>query len=266
MRAAARLSDPLLTSLRVALIRNHTVVPVQSWSVLDELLQRRGADVVVIEPTQLFRFDLADVRTLLAVHTDVPVVIYTSVSSVAMRGTVEFARVGIRHLVIKGLDDSPRRFAALLEELAAGTWESPLFTSYVQGLLGHSSSDLGDAVERLFRFPEHFPDVESLARAAGIHRRNLERGLHRAGIASAKTLIACARVERAYQLLHHGNYSLEATARRLGCANDRQLARSVRWATGMPPRRLRYGVRPEELRANLTRRLSGGVKDHVAEA
>jgi AraC-like DNA-binding protein len=255
MQIAACLSAPLLTTLRVAMMRDEAVILTPTRHALADIFHRRAADVFVVEPTEMVRREFPGLLELIGMHPDTPVVVYTLISPGAMRGTVEFARAGIRHVVLKGFDDTPRRFAALLEELAGGRWQSPLFDARVRPQLGRAPDPLSSAVERLFRFPRDFHDVDDLARAAGMHRRSVERGLGRAGIASAKLLVVSARVERAHHLLRRRRVSVREAARRLGYPSTRLFARQVRWATGHSPVDIRQ-VATDELVTVLAARLT----------
>jgi AraC-like DNA-binding protein len=255
MQIAACLSAPLLTTLRVAVMGDEAVILTPTPHGLADIFHRRAADVFVVEPSDVVRREFPGLLELIGMHPDTPVVVYTLISSQAMRGTVEFARAGIRNVVLKGFDDTPQRFSALLEELAGGRWESPLFDARVRPHLGRAPEPLSSAVERLFRFPRDFHDVDDLARVAGMHRRNVERGLGRAGIGSAKRLVVSARVERAHHLLRRRRVSVREAAKRLGYASTRLFARQVRWATGRSPVDIRQ-VATDELVETLSTRLT----------
>ncbi len=112
MHVVARLSDYLLTQLRVALARDHTVVAVPTWEELGAAFTGRVVDVIVIEPTPITPDELAPLVQLLTRHASVPVIVYTSVTPAAMRVTVELAKRGVHHVVFRGIDDAPGRFRA----------------------------------------------------------------------------------------------------------------------------------------------------------
>ncbi|HJU64907.1 MAG TPA: AraC family transcriptional regulator [Gemmatimonadaceae bacterium] len=271
MQIAACLSAPLLTTLRVAVTGDQAVIVTPSAVGLADIFQRRSADVVVVEPTEVLRREFPSLLELIGMHPDTPVVVYTLLSPQAMRGTVELARAGIRNVVLKGLDDTPHRFAALLEDLAGGRWESPLFVCQVRPHLQYAPEPLTIALERLFRFPRDFQDVDDLARAAGMHRRTVERGLRRVGIASAKLLVVSARVERAHHLMRRRRMTVREAARRLDYPSVRLFARQVRWATGRSPVDIRQ-VATDDLVSVLSTRLSaryepsGQHQEHRVEA
>lgn len=267
MEVAARLSDPLLATMRVVLGDEHALLPIGSWMSLERTLQERTVDVVVLEPVPLREEELRSLVELVARHPATPVVVYTLVTAAAMRATVELARVGARQVVFKGFDDSPRRFRALLEELGDAAWSSALW-AWVALRLAHTPARVERAVERLFRYPHRYVDVADLVRASGLTRRTLERWLTRAGIGSAKMLVLSARVERAHYLLRHSAATIGDVAARLGFPSVRLFARQVRLATGHPPSVLRHALTAAELQAALAARLSieaiRAVRDDVA--
>jgi AraC-like DNA-binding protein len=251
MDVAARLSDPLLTQLRIALGGEHAVLPVQGWDHFGAVLRERVVDVAVLEPSPLAPGELPALLALLADHPATPVVIYTSITAPAMQATVELARrSGVRHVIFRGVDDTPSRLRALLLEIAGDPWHSALLP-WVAARVARTPGGVGRAVGQLFRVPQQFHEVPDLARAAGMTRRTLERWLTRAGIVSAKRLVVSARVERGHHLLRESRADVADVARRLGYPSARLFARQVHLAIGRPPSMLRHAVTGDELVAQL---------------
>lgn len=257
MHVVARLSEYLLTQLRVAVVREHTLHAVPSWGELGSALAEHPADVLILEPTPVSPDELAPLLRLLAGYPTLPVVVYTSVTPAAMRVTVELAKRGVHHVVFRGIDDSPARLRALLHELAGATWRSALWP-WVQGRVARGPAAIERAVRELFAAPHRFHDVADLARAAGLTRRTVERWLARVGIASAKLLVVSARVERAHHLLRSTDADLSAVASRLGYQSPRLFARQVALATGRPPTALRHALTVEDLHALLVAAITSG--------
>lgn len=260
MQVAARLSDHLLTQLRVALARDHTLVAVPTWAELSSLFRGRRVDVAVLEPNPMAPSELAPLLQLLADHPAVPVVIYTSVTPAAMRVTVELARRGVHRVIFRGIDDAPTRFRALMQDLAHAGWQSSLWP-WVEERVTRTPAPLERAARELFRAPHQFADVADLAEAAGLTRRTVERWLTRAGIASPKLLVVSARVERAHHLLRSSSVDIPTVAAQLGYASPRLFARQVALLTGCPPSALRYAVTGPELLAHLIAALASTGRD-----
>jgi AraC-like DNA-binding protein len=238
MRVVARVSDYLHTQLLIALGREHDVTLVRSWPELADILRRHPADVVILEPTPVDAEELDVLLRLLADFRSTPAVVYTSITPEAMRVTVELGRQGVHHVVFRGIDDAPARLRALLEDLSDSTPISAVWP-WVSEQLRDVPAPLHRAVDQLFRTPERFHGVSDLTTAAGIARRTVERWATRAGIASARSLVVAARVERAGHLLRHSNVDVIAVARQLGYPNVRLLARQIRIVTNHTPLAIR---------------------------
>lgn len=255
MDVAACLPGHLLTQLRVALGGEHTLLATPGWAELARALRDRPADVVVLDPSLLAADELLPVLDLLAHRPATPVVIYTSITPSAMRATLEIARSsGIRHVIVRGVDDAPSRLRAVLTDLAGEPWLSALLP-FVAARVAGTPARIERAVLRLFRVPHEIHDVAGLARDAGMHRRPVERWLARAGIMSAKRLVVSARVERGHHLLRHSRVDVGGVARRLGYPSVRLFARQVRFAVGHSPSSLRRAA-PDEIVAGLVEWLS----------
>ena len=258
MHVVARLSDYLLTQLRAALARDHTLVAAPTWHDLTALFRGRVVDVVVLEPAPIGPDELAPLLRLLASHPAVPVIVYTSVSPAAMRVTVELARRGVHHVVFRGIDDAPGRFRALMQDLSDTTWRSRLWP-WVEERVAQVPAPLERAVRELFASPHRFGDVADLAAASGLTRRTVERWLTRAGIASPKLLVVSARVERAHHIMRTSTADVATVAERVGYPSTRLFARQVALATGCPPTAFRSSVTADDLFARLTAAVSGGM-------
>jgi AraC-like DNA-binding protein len=260
MHVVARLSEYLLTQLRAALAREHTLLAVPSWSELGGVFRGRVVDVIVLEPAPIGADELAPLLRLLASHPAVPVIVYTSVSPAAMRVTVELARRGVHHVVFRGIDDAPGRFRALMQDLADTTWRSSLWP-WVQERVARTPAPLERAVRELFEAPHRFADVSDLAAASGLTRRTLERWLTRAGIASPKLLVVSARVERAHHIMRSTSADVASVAERVGYPSARLFARQVALATGAPPTAFRSALSTDDLFARLTAAMSGALPE-----
>ena len=262
MHVVARLSDYLLTQLRAALARDHTLIAVPTWGDLSAVFRGRVVDVAVLEPTPIAPDELAPLLRLLASHPAVPVIVYTSVSPAAMRVTLELARRGVHHVVFRGIDDAPGRFRALMQDLADTTWRSRLWP-WVEERVARVPAPLERAVRELFEAPHRFNDVSDLAAASGLTRRTVERWLTRAGIASPKLLVVSARVERAHHIMRSSSADVATVAERVGYPSTRLFARQVALASGCPPSAFRTAITTDELFVRLTAAVAGESGERV---
>ena len=254
MNVVARLPPLLLSHLRIVLGREHQVIAVDKWGELETEVRRRPVDLIVADPRAEGAVRLEELRTLIRNFPSLPIVIYTILAPETMGATVELAKLGVRHVVLRNFDDEPRRFRDLLERQPAYVMSDQVLASLARPL-GTVPAELARAVERLFRVPQQFKDVNDLATAAAMNRRSLDRWLDRAGLATARMLVLGARLLRAYFYMQDPGRSLDEVVERLGYGSSRLFARQVRAATGLTPTALRQSVPPDEFVALLTERL-----------
>jgi AraC-like DNA-binding protein len=253
MDVVAYLSEPLLSAFRVV-VANQTLHVARTVQELDTHLTLRPAAAAVVDPLAP---GLADPRVLLPVferHAAVQVVVYTTVTPAAMRGYGVLAAAGIRHLVVRGIDDGPGQFRELLEALPADTL-SGILLSMIEPLLNDVPAPLARALHELFRAPHAMQEIDDVARAAGMPRRSFDRALERAGIAPAEILFRSARVVRAYHYMRSTSTRLKDIAYKLGYGTPRALSSEVFLVTGFLPSSLKKQLEPEDFLNRVASRL-----------
>lgn len=254
MNVVVRLPPLLLAHLRIVLGREHNVITVDRWDELENEVRSKPVDLVVADPRAEGTVRLEELRTVIRNFPSLPIVIYTILAPETLGATVELAKLGVRHVVLRNFDDEPRRFRDLLERQPAYVMSDAVLAALARPL-GTVPVELARAIERLFRVPQQFKDVNDLAAAASMQRRSLDRWLNRAGLASARMLVLGARLLRAYYYMQDPGRSLDDVVERLGYGSPRLFARQVRAATGLTPTALRQSLPPEEFVALLTARL-----------
>jgi AraC-like DNA-binding protein len=248
---AAYLSSTSLSYLRRVLGDDHDLTAAGRWEELVELVLRRPVDVVVVDPRTGEGDGLERVFELIERFPTVPVVAYTALTPEALRSVVELAKRGVRHVVLRGFDDEPRRLRELLEALPARRLGRAALDSIADELSG-ASSMVRRAFTRLYDSPHLFHSVESLARHAGVTRRTLDRWLAKQGLASARMMLFTARLAQAYHYLGEEGFLVEDVTRKLGYSSPRVFARQVRAAMGLNPSGLRARYAPEPFMSELT--------------
>lgn len=254
MEVVARLTAPLLAHLQLVLDRAHQLVVADDWTALDRLIRARPIDLAVIDPRADGTARTDEIHALLVAYRSLPIVLYMPLAPEALRITVELAKYGLPQVVLRGFDDEPHHFRALLDRQPARAIESALLGRIAEHLT-HVPPGLAKAINDLFLMPHTFQNVDHLASAAGLTRRSLDRSLDRAGLASARTLVTGAKVARAYHYLRDPGYMIDDVTRKLAYPSPRLLARQVRWATGRSPSALRKHVEPEQFITELAARL-----------
>ena len=250
MEVVARLTAPLLAHLRLVLAREHQLVVAEDWAALDRVIRSRPIDLAVVDPRADGMARSDEIQALLVRYRSLPLVLYMPLAPETLRITVELAKYGLPQVVLRGFDDEPNHFRALLDRQPARAVENALL-SRIAKPLARVPPPLAKAIGEMFLRPHAFQSVDSLAVAAGLTRRSLDRSLGRAGLASARTLLTGARVARAYHYLRDSGYQIDDVTRKLSYASPRLLARQVRWATGLSPSTLRKTVEPEKFISEL---------------
>ncbi len=208
------------------------------------MLSNGDADLLVVDPSVRDGQMAEAVEELIAGHPSLPVIVYTTLSPMAMRLVVRLARCGVEHVVLNRFDDEPARFLELIERVPAHPM-AELMLRELAGPLRVLPVVLARAIEQLVRSPSRVRNSQELASQAGMTTRTLYRHLAPVGL-HPRHLIACARLLRAYTFLHSPRSRLKEVARKLGYASPDGLRDQLREWTGQTPKDLRGEITPEE--------------------
>lgn len=256
MEIVALLSDHLLTAFSLAVGPRHSVRIVRTVSALDTVLRLHPINVAVIDPQAagVGRYGLMQLIPVLARHCTVPAISYTTVSPEAVRACARLAAHGVRHVVLRGYDDHPASFRALLEGVKAEALSDALL-ALLEPVLVQLPGPVAAAIESLFQLPHTVGNVEALARLAGTPRRTFDRVLARVGLVQGWTLIRAARVVRAYEYLRGPASRVKEAAAKVGYVRPEQLTEDVTLITGFLPSSLPGALDPEDFVARVALRL-----------
>lgn len=258
MRLLCFLPPQPLAQVHRALPHPHLVETAATWEATLSCLRAERCDIAVVDPCAGSEFVMTTRLDSLAkavdAHPTVPIIGYVSVSAAAMRAVHRLVRLGVTEIVIRGVDDSVEALATTIRRTVA----SNVAARVVQAV-GTPFESLPRAValaiEEAFFRPSRVRSVADLAAAAKTTRRSLDRCLARSGLASARTLLACARVNAAFHLLAAGNVRARQAAASLGYPSARSLARDVYAVTGYPVSAIPSRLSRETFVATLERRL-----------
>jgi len=229
-----------------------------TWEATLSGLHVERCDIAVIDPCAGSESRLAarldSLSQVVHARPTAPIIGYVSVSAAAMRAVHGLVRLGVTEIVIRGVDDSAEALATTIRRTVASN-----VTKCVVRTVGTPFESLPRAValaiEEAFLHPSQARSVADLAAAAKTTRRSLDRWLARSGIASARTLLACARVNGAFHLLASGNLRVRQAAASLGYPSARSLARDVYAVTGYPVSAIPLRLSRETFMATLERRM-----------
>jgi AraC-like DNA-binding protein len=264
LHVVALLPRNLLAHLRLVLGDHHSLDTAADATELDTLLRVGDADLLVVDPAARDG-QLADaIEEIVARQPALPVVVYTTLAPTSMRLVVRLARLGVQHVVLNRFDDEPRRFLELIERVPA----HPLGELMLQELAPQLRAlpiVLARALEQLIRSPSRVRNGQDLAALAGMTPRTLYRHLVPLGL-SARHLIVCARLLRAYTLLRGPDSRLKEVALKLGYVDPGILSEQLRDWTGYAPRDVRRQLAPSKyvrLLADHLRRADAAEEDAV---
>lgn len=227
-----------LTQLRLALPPPHSVRSAGSWEEFTLAVSQYACDVVVVDPcVGAERFARERVSELAAARSGTPctpVVGYVCVTAAAIHAVHSLVRSCAAEIVVRGVDDRADALFRTLQRALAGSAAEPLVVA-IGGPCSPLPLEISNALTLLFRRPDKLRSVDDLAMAARTTRRTLDRWLARAGLASARTLLACARVSAAFHLLTTGGLRATHAAALLGYTSPRALARELQSLAGFAP-------------------------------
>ncbi len=229
----AFLPSPLSSRLRVALEggAGHSLEVAYDWERFHEVVEGSAADVAVVDPCADGAPRTQAVAALLDSHPSVPLVLYTAVSPVTFKAVAELTRHGAHQIVLYRYDDEPTRFLHLIERQPGHALTSALLQRMTPGVAALPPK-LAHAVQRLFRRPGAFRCAADLSSASGMSRRTMYREFARSGLASPRTVVAAARVLRAYAYARDPSQSLDQVAQKLGYSAPRVLSQHMRELLG----------------------------------
>lgn len=215
-------------------------------------------DVLVVDPCagdeRLAPIRLRDLANALGALPPRAVVGYVSVTATSIRAVQTLSRLGALEIVIRGVDDAPTALATAIRRAVAAHSANQLAAS-----LGPSLAMLPpgvtEALELMLRSPDRLRSVADLVIAAKTTRRSLDRWLARAGLAPARTLLACARANAAFHLLGAGRMGRSQAAALVGYSSARSLTRELHAITGCSRSATGAKLTTDAFTAALSRRL-----------
>ncbi|HEY2066867.1 MAG TPA: helix-turn-helix domain-containing protein [Gemmatimonadaceae bacterium] len=264
MHVVALLPRNLLSHLRLVLGDRHSLSTATDAAELDSMLREGDADLLVVDPTTRDGRSADAIEEIVARQRALAVIVYTTLAPTSMRLVVRLARLGVQHVVLNRFDDEPRRFLELIERVPA----YPVAELMLQDLAPQLAAlpiVLARAIEQLIRSPSRVKNGHELAALAGMTPRTLYRHLLPVGL-SARHLIVCARLLRAYTFLRGPDSRLKEVALKLGYVDPGILSEQLRDWTGCAPRDIRRLFPPAKfvrLLADHLRRADATEEDAV---
>jgi len=232
---AALLSAHALSRLRAACGLDAPIHVAETIEELETIVRQRAIAVAVVDPMAVC--DMSERVRRLA--RGVPVVAYADVTALAVRAVL---KLGVRHVILQGHDDSPLRLRNVLTSaMVAGPVADLL--ARLAPTLDRVPMPVRTAIAVCFYSPRRVPNARALALLIAMPPRTLSRCCERAGLCSARRLTVAAHVFRAYHLLRATNDRISDVGERVGC----DVTKATREVTGRLPRDLARRVAPEAM-------------------
>ena len=241
MDVVAFLPRQLLSHLRIVIGSEHQLTSVASWAELQAMVQHQGTDLIVADPSVSGSVQVEALENLRRQFPSLQIIVYTMLAPASIKAIVRLAKSGVEHVVLSRFDDEPGRFLELLESVPAHALGDQMLQE-LGGPLSTLPVTVIRAIEQLFRSPGNFKNSQDLATAAGMNLRTLYRNLEPAGIFSARSLVASARIVRAYAYLQDPGRSIKDVAAKAGYHSPWQLSQQMRELTGLTTEQVRKEV------------------------
>ena len=242
MRIVTLLPQAHLASLADVIGELHDVHSATDPLALLSLLRCVDADLFVFDPAINDGAFSDAIEAIVVAFRQLPFIVYTTVSARSMALVLRLAPVGLRHMVLVGIDDEPCAFRELIERVPSFPLID-LMLAELSGSLSLLPSAAQRGVELLYRMPSRVRSGADLADVAGMTRRTLYRHMATAGL-QPRLLIDSARLLRAFTLLRAPGSRLKEVSARLGFSNPETLSQLLREWTGHTVRSIHGGVEP----------------------
>jgi hypothetical protein len=256
MTVAAFLPPRLLRHIQFILGREHPLV-VESWEQLEEVIRAQPVGVAIVDPSMEAAGGIEKLQHIIIDYPSIQVIAYVPVTAPAFKAIAELSRVGLKHVVMYSVDDSPERIMAMLEIVRA----SPLTLELLAGFrpsLDKLPVALKRAVEDMFAEPHRYGNASDIAASAKVPLVRLYRLLRAAGVASPKKLLVAAKLLRAYGDLGDPGHSIHRVSKRLGWKYTRVLFDHTFEVFGLSPTRVREQMTDQQVVARLVEWMTSG--------
>jgi AraC-like DNA-binding protein len=197
-------------------------------------------DLVIIDPLAADGppGDLRD--TFHALAGTAQLIVYTSVTPLAMRRLLELPVPPGTRLLLAGLDDGPKALLAVLGNIQTRAHRLHALEE-LHDRAGPLPARVAQALGDLLRGPDRRLTVDRLARTAHMSARTLERRLSEAHAPPPLWLIRATRALVARELLNRSPLTVQDVMREVGYAKPGSLRALLRWFFDATPSRLRRG-------------------------
>jgi AraC-like DNA-binding protein len=233
MRILALLPDLPRRALETALGPDRHLAAEQDARLAMRALRLHHCDLFVLDPGVLSHDEFTELLRAFPA-SNVPVLLYTSLTAETARRVVLLAEMGAHELVIRDVDDAPQLVVHKLQQVALHSAPALLFNR-AASRIRIFPEPLKTAAVALFGNSAMPRWVNDLTRTTGLGRRTIDRWMARSGLNGASSLLDSARMAKAWELLVSEGVKPQEVARQLGYRRLRLLVSHSHRLVGASP-------------------------------
>jgi AraC-like DNA-binding protein len=250
MLVLAAVSDLQYQRLRGAVASPFSLARATTWDGALETIRGRPVEIAVVDP-MLGGARGQEVERLRVLFPSLPLILYTPVMTPELAPVLlAMGKCGITQVVLSPTEDHPDRLRDLLSEEAMQAASHRLLYQLTTAL-APLPPELRWVLEDAMRSPGAVQTIQQVAARARVDRGTCARWFARAGLPSARDILAAARVLYAHRLLKDPGFTIEDVAKRLGYAQAKTLQQHARKYLGLTAGEMRLSLTADEATARI---------------
>ena len=250
MLVLAAIPDVQFQKLRGAVAPRFAVARAPSWDIALDTIRGRPVEIAVVDPALGGAASGQEIERLHVLFPSLPLILYTSMTPQLAMVLLSLGQCGIRHVVLRGVDDHPEGLRELIASEALHA-SSHRLLDQLTSALAPLPRELRWVLEDALRTPGEVQTIQQVARRARVDRGTCARWFTRAGLPSPRHILAAARVLYAHRLLQDPGFTIEDVAKRLGYAQAKTLQQHARTYLGLTAGEMRLSLTGDEATARI---------------
>jgi AraC-like DNA-binding protein len=232
MLVLAAVSDLQYQRLRGVVSPPFSLARASTWDDALETIRGRPVEIAVVDP-MLGGARGQEVARLRLLYPSLPLILYTPMMTPELAPVLlQMGKCGISEVVLGGTEDHPDRLRDLLSAEAMHAASRRLLEQ-LTAALAPLPTELRWVLEDALSSPGEVQTIQQIAARARVDRGTCARWFARAGLPSAREILAAARVLYAHRLLQDPGFTIEDVAKRLGYAQAKTLQQHARKYLGL---------------------------------
>jgi AraC-like DNA-binding protein len=250
MLVLAAVPEMQFQRLRCGVAPRFTLARASTWDAALEAIRGRPVEIAVVDPALAGAASGQEIERLHVLFPSLPLILYTSMTPQLATVLLLLGQCGIRHVVLKGVDDHPEGLRDLLGAEAMHAASHRLLDQ-LTAALEPLPRELRWVLEDALRTPGEIQTIQQVAARARVDRGTCARWFARAGLPSPRHILAAARVLYAHRLLQDPGFTIEDVAQRLGYAQAKTLQQHARTYLGLTAGEMRLSLTVDDATARI---------------